>query len=116
MGQLVNSSLRTGKILWIHKDGRTFFIDLDERAQLSKPGAAGVISGALKSPMPGKILKIESKVGQKVKSGQTVCVIEAMKMEYALKAPFEGKIKEIFKNSGDQVLLNERIILLEEIK
>jgi biotin carboxyl carrier protein len=112
----MNSSLRVGKILWIHKDGRTFSIDLEERQQIAKTGVLGVISGALKSPMPGKILKLESKVGQKVKAGQTVCVIEAMKMEYALKAPFEGKIKEIFKNSGDQVLLNEKVILLEEIK
>jgi biotin carboxyl carrier protein len=115
MGEFVNSSLRVGKILWLHKDGRTFFLDLEERSQSTKAGVAGAISGAIKSPMPGKILKIESTVGQKVKAGQTLCVIEAMKMEYALKAPFEGKIKEIFKSSGDQVLLNEKIILLEEL-
>jgi biotin carboxyl carrier protein len=66
--------------------------------------------------MPGKILKIENKIGQKIKLGQTVCVIEAMKMEYALKAPFEGKIKDVFKNAGDQVLLNEKVMLLEEVK
>ena len=112
----MNSSLRVGKILWLHKDGRTYFIDLEERAQNVKSSALGVISGALKSPMPGKILKLDTKVGQKVKVGQTVCIIEAMKMEYALKAPFEAKIKEVLKSAGDQVLLNEKIIVLEELK
>ncbi len=113
----MNTFLRVGQILWVHKDGRTFSLDLDEnRSRPAKQAISGSLSGALRSPMPGKILKIENKIGQKIKLGQTVCVIEAMKMEYALKAPFEGKIKDVFKNAGDQVLLNEKVMLLEEVK
>jgi len=110
----MDKSQRVGNTLWVHKDGRTFSSNLDESPQFFKKNSTlGATSGLIKSPMPGKILKLDVKVGQAIRSGQTVCVIEAMKMEYSLKANFEGKIKEIHKKTGDQVLLDEKVMLLE---
>ena len=55
------------------------------------------------SPMPGKILKIEVKVGDGVKPGQTLAIMEAMKMEHTIKAPRQGIVATILWNSGDRV-------------
>jgi len=55
------------------------------------------------APMPGMIVKYEKKVGDSVKKGDTVVVLEAMKMENALPAPCDGTIKAIDFDSGDSI-------------
>ncbi len=80
---------------------------LDERrikmkeAQGMRLDVGGVVS--IDSPMPGKIIKVLAKVGDDVKAGQGIIVVEAMKMENELKSPKEGKIKEIKVKEGDAV-------------
>ncbi len=103
---------KVGSILWVHKDGRTFALSLEENSNIKKSSSLASSSGVIKSPMPGKILKMDLRQGQPIRMGQTLCVIEAMKMEYPLKAPFDGKIKEFFKKAGEQVLLDEKVIVL----
>jgi biotin carboxyl carrier protein len=71
---------------------------LDERARrLSRPGGSSVPSGevTLKSPMPGLIVAVSVAEGQAVKKGQTVIVLESMKMENELKAPRDGTVSSI---------------------
>ena len=58
----------------------------------------------LASPLPGIILEISAKVGDKVKVGQTVMVLEAMKMENVVEANADGTIISISVNIGDSVL------------
>lgn len=57
----------------------------------------------IKAPMPGLILKINKNVGDKVEMGNTVIILEAMKMENDIKSPASGTIKEIFVNEGKAV-------------
>ena len=57
----------------------------------------------LTAPMPGMIVKYVKNVGDKVKEGETVVVLEAMKMENALPAPANGTVKAINFSSGDSV-------------
>ncbi|MDP3368873.1 MAG: biotin/lipoyl-containing protein, partial [Brevundimonas sp.] len=59
--------------------------------------------GALRAPMPGKIVATPAKPGDTVTKGQPVVVLEAMKMEHALVAPFDGVVSEIGVAVGDQV-------------
>jgi len=59
--------------------------------------------GGLTAPMPGKIIAISVKAGDKVKSGDVLLVMEAMKMEHTIHAPGNGTIEEVFFNVGDQV-------------
>jgi acetyl/propionyl-CoA carboxylase alpha subunit len=67
-------------------------------------GASGPASdGALRAPMPGKIVATPAKPGDTVTKGQPVVVLEAMKMEHALVAPFDGVVREIGVSVGDQV-------------
>jgi pyruvate carboxylase subunit B len=69
-----------------------------------EPSPSAPASGTvLLAPMPGMIVKYEKKVGDSVKTGDTVVVLEAMKMENALPAPCDGTIKAIDFDSGDTI-------------
>jgi len=59
--------------------------------------------GAVAAPMPGKILEVAHVEGQEVEAGQTVVVMEAMKMELSLQAPIAGRIEKLKARTGDQV-------------
>jgi biotin carboxyl carrier protein len=67
------------------------------------PAAADVEGTPLNAPMPGMIVKYEKQVGDAVNAGDTVVILEAMKMENALPAPTSGTIKSINFSSGDSV-------------
>jgi len=66
-------------------------------------GGGPASDGALRAPMPGKIVATPAKPGDSVTRGQPVVVLEAMKMEHALVAPFDGVVDEIGVSVGDQV-------------
>ena len=70
----------------------------------SAPAASGA-EGAVKvsAPMPGKILAIKANVGQALKKGDVVMVLEAMKMEYEIVAPADGTVAGINVAVGDSV-------------
>ncbi len=57
----------------------------------------------VKAPMPGMILKILRTQGEKISQGETVVILEAMKMENDLRSPSTGTIKDVFVHSGDKV-------------
>lgn len=66
----------------------------------------------IKSPMNGMVTKILVKVGDEIKEGDTVAVIEAMKMENPIKATVGGKVVEIFVKVGDKVVKDAPLIRL----
>ncbi len=68
--------------------------------------AADAAGTPIKAPMPGMIINFEKQVGDAVKEGETVVILEAMKMENALTAPVSGVIKAINFRSGDSVPKN----------
>ncbi len=74
--------------------------------------AAPSSAGAVKTPLPGVILSIDCKVGDVVKRGQKVAVLEAMKMENNINADREGKVIEIKVSKGDSVLEGADIIII----
>ena len=61
-------------------------------------------ANALVSPLPGVILEISCKVGDSVKKGQKILILEAMKMENNIIADKDGVVEEIKVNKGDSVL------------
>ncbi|GHT23218.1 acetyl-CoA carboxylase biotin carboxyl carrier protein subunit [Bacteroidia bacterium] len=80
-------------------------------APVSKPVQAAS-AGALRSPLPGIILDINVKVGDAVKKGQKVLVLEAMKMENAINADRDGEIKDIKVNKGESVLEGAELLVI----
>jgi len=71
------------------------------------------VSGGVYPPMPGKITEVLVKQGDTVKSGQTVCILEAMKMFNELKSPSAGIVKEINVEPGSSVTPSSLLILVE---
>jgi pyruvate carboxylase subunit B len=77
------------------------------------PAAGGDVKGTdLLSPMPGMIVSYDKKVGDTVKEGETVVILEAMKMENALTAPASGTVKAINFSSGDSVAKNDVLCVI----
>ncbi|HIE59680.1 MAG TPA: biotin/lipoyl-binding protein, partial [Hydrogenothermaceae bacterium] len=70
--------------------------------------------GDVVAPMPGKVAKILVEEGQEVKQGQTVAMVEAMKMENEIHAPISGVVEKIFAKVGDQVNPDEVILRIKE--
>ncbi len=64
----------------------------------------------LKAPMPGLVIDIKIKEGDEVKMGDTLLVLEAMKMENILKAPCDGVVQQILSKKGDIVEKNKLLI------
>ena len=76
----------------------------------SVPTAAGK---EIKAPIPGVVQRILVSPGQKVKRGDVVLILEAMKMENEIMASVEGVIKEILVTSGQSVAAGEILVILE---
>jgi 3-methylcrotonyl-CoA carboxylase alpha subunit len=69
--------------------------------------------GGLTAPMPGKVVSFAVKVGDKVKAGQSLAVMEAMKMEHTIVAPKDGEVKELLYAPGDQIAEGAELLKLE---
>jgi biotin carboxyl carrier protein len=65
------------------------------------------------APMPGKVVKVLVKLGEEVKEGQGLVVVEAMKMENELKSPRAGKVTELLALEGTAVEQNARLVAIE---
>jgi len=76
------------------------------------PTPAGVEGTPLKAPMPGMIVKYLKQVGDAVNKGETVVILEAMKMENALQAPAGGSVKVINFSSGDSVAKDDVLCVI----
>ena len=107
--------------------GRPRYLELDPRAavyfergypfvvstRMDLQAASSTSDGALRAPMPGKIVAAPVKAGEAVTKGQPVIVLEAMKMEHALTAPFDGVAAEINASVGDQVAADAVLALVK---
>ena len=81
-------------------------------APAAKPATGGAKSG-VKSPLPGVILDIKVNVGDEVKKGQTLIILEAMKMENSINADKDGKIAAINVSKGESVLEGTDLVIIE---
>ena len=80
----------------------------------AQPAAAAAVNGhAIKTPLPGVIIDVKVNVGDTVAKGQTVVILEAMKMENNINADREGKVTAIQVAKGDTVADGAVLIVLE---
>ena len=71
------------------------------------------IEGGLNAPMPGKVVEIKINKGAKIKKGDTLIILEAMKMEHKVLAPSDGKVKEILIHKDEQVENGATLVVLD---
>ena len=80
---------------------------------ISKPAAPAGGANAVKRPLPGTSMRFSVKEGDTVTAGQTVCVIEAMKMENDVHTLHGGTVKKILVGVGDAILEGTDIMIIE---
>ena len=81
--------------------------DLHERLPARE---AADTSRMILSPMPGLMVSVDVAVGQEIKAGETVAVIEAMKMQNIIRAERDGTVKSVGPKAGDSVAADELLI------
>ncbi|MHA2034080.1 MAG: biotin/lipoyl-containing protein [Candidatus Thorarchaeota archaeon] len=79
----------------------------------SSTGPTKRVEGGVYPPMPGKIAEVRVRIGDSVSAGDTVCVLEAMKMFNELKAPRDGTVREVNIEPGSSVTPNDLLVLIE---
>ncbi|MBI5181610.1 MAG: sodium-extruding oxaloacetate decarboxylase subunit alpha [Nitrospirae bacterium] len=75
-----------------------------------RPKAAG--EGDVTTAMPGTVVGVKVRIGDKIKAGDTVLIVEAMKMENEIHTPIDGEVKEIYVSEGDSVNPDEVLIVV----
>jgi|SRR5579863_593441 len=100
----------------IHFAGQRFEVQVEDEREKALAGAARALhetgEARLRAPMPGLVIGVPFEVGATVARGQTVIVLEAMKMENDLAAPQAGKIKEVRVSKGQTVNQGEVLVVI----
>jgi geranyl-CoA carboxylase alpha subunit len=85
----------------------------DDKTHVAKSTEDGPGSGLVKASMDGAIVSVMAEPGQAVSKGQTLVILEAMKMEHPLKSDVDGIIKDVRVSQGDQVKLRQLLVEVE---
>ncbi len=131
--QLINNkfSLRIGdsffEVTGLHSNSNNFSVlvngksfdtlvlsELQEKARkLLEQKSKASFGTEIKAPMPGMLLKIKKNKGEEVQQGESVMILEAMKMENDLRSPVSGKIKDIYIKEGAPVEKGAKLFSIE---
>ena len=84
-----------------------------EEKPVEEKKQAVITGNAVTAPLPGRIIDIKVKVGDEVKAGQEVLVLEAMKMENSVTTDYSGKVKQILVQAGDTVATDAVLLEIE---
>ncbi|MET9646920.1 acetyl/propionyl/methylcrotonyl-CoA carboxylase subunit alpha [Streptomyces syringium] len=91
---------------WLGRDGDTWHVQ--DHDPTDARGAAGAAhAGALTAPMPGTVTVVKAAVGDTVTAGQSLLVVEAMKMEHVISAPHDGTVTELDVTAGATVAMDQ---------
>jgi len=94
------------------RDGATWALREEDRLEAARHQHAGDAAGPLVAPMPGTVTVVEVRAGDEVVAGQTLLVVEAMKMEHPIKAPVDGVVAEVLVAAGDRVDMDQRLAVV----
>ncbi|MCU1457199.1 MAG: hypothetical protein JWL73_1291 [Actinomycetia bacterium] len=114
-GQTVTfTAIRAGATTWLGAGGETWSLT---EVDVLAPGAAAHRTGetTIASPMPGTVVSVHVAPGDQVIEGQTIAVVEAMKMEHTLRAPFDAVVREVLVAGTDQVARDQVLAVLEAV-
>jgi 3-methylcrotonyl-CoA carboxylase alpha subunit len=102
---------RQGASRWVHAEGQVWVVEDDEgRGRGAKRGAGHDLIAA---PMPATVVRVAVRPGDPVKHGDTVVVLEAMKMELPLRAPRAGTVVAVNCGAGDVVQPDATLVEIE---
>ncbi|MGN9842365.1 ATP-binding protein [Nonomuraea sp. H19] len=97
----------------VYVDSVACHVELTPVPRLPEP-VEHVAPGSLLAPMPGSVLRVEVAAGERVVKGQTVLVLEAMKMEHRIAAPADGVVSVVHAEKGQQVEAGAVLAIIQE--
>ncbi|WP_097955504.1 MULTISPECIES: acetyl-CoA carboxylase biotin carboxylase subunit [unclassified Streptomyces] len=92
---------------WLGRDGDTWHVQDHDPVEASLSGAGRSGADTLAAPMPGTVTVVKVAVGDKVEAGQSLLVVEAMKMEHVISAPHAGTVTELDVTAGATVAMDQ---------
>ncbi|MEO6857123.1 MAG: biotin carboxylase N-terminal domain-containing protein [Solirubrobacteraceae bacterium] len=98
-----------GSVLWVGSGGWAWPV----RHRGSDRAGDDQAGGDLRAPMPGQVLLVQASVGEEVQAGDTLVVLESMKMELAMTAPVSGLVAELSVTVGDKVVVDQPLARIE---
>lgn len=98
---------------WVTVNGQTFVLTKSSGARRSGHGGQHA-AGELTAPMPGQVRAVNVSEGETITKGQTLMVLEAMKMEIRIHAPQDGVVKKLFVKQGETVEREQVLIDIQE--
>lgn len=104
--------VREGERVFAQVGGRNYRLTVMSRAAAEAAEHAPT-QGELEAPMPGRVTRVAVAVGERVKRGQELIVVEAMKMENALVAPTDGVVRSLAVKVGDMVAPGPALVVIE---
>jgi 3-methylcrotonyl-CoA carboxylase alpha subunit len=109
-GRRVHATVvRSGQELTLFIGGASYRLQRHEQQAVADEET----SGRLTAPMPGNVVEVAVRVGERVEKGHLLMIIEAMKMEHAILAPGPGVVREVRFGRGEQVREGEELIVFE---
>lgn len=102
-----------GRHVWIHVDGQNHVLEWHPAVTFLAKGLVHDAGDVLIAPMPGAVLSVATVPGATVAQGETLMVIESMKLETAIKAPRSGIVAEVHVGIGQTFNKDARLISLE---
>lgn len=128
--QVAISDINDDNVAEVTVNGEAFSVQLEKPAEPEKkkvelgkpvaeessdaaPAANINAANAVKAPLPGTISSVEVEVGQEVKAGDTLVVLEAMKMQNNIEAEQDGKVTAIAVKVGQAVLEDDPLVVIE---
>jgi acetyl-CoA/propionyl-CoA carboxylase, biotin carboxylase, biotin carboxyl carrier protein len=105
-------ALRRGRTTWVSVGGSSWPITEVEQRGAGAATANVVGDGVVRSPMPGTVIGVSVIVNAEVAKGESVAVVEAMKMEHTLTAPFDGVVSAIHVAVGSSVALDQPVVTI----
>ena len=108
-----NGSSKNYTVNTLYKSYDVEIIDAEAKYLKNRKQAMGDDTRNISSPMPGKVVRIPVKNGDKVKAGDTVIVVSAMKMESEYKVQIDRVVKDVLVKEGDTVDSNQPLIIVE---
>jgi acetyl/propionyl-CoA carboxylase alpha subunit len=98
--------------LWLHFNGRSYELEKAD-GQAAGLGIAATAESVLRAPMPGQVQQVNAEAGQTVKAGETLLLLEAMKMEIRIQASYNAKVARVAVKQGETVEKEQILVELE---
>jgi biotin carboxyl carrier protein len=100
----------SGDVRWVFLEGNTYEIEVELEGRRRRPAAG---QGSLSAPMPATVVRVDVSPGTPVHRGDTLVILEAMKMELPIRASSDGTVKSVSCKPGDLVQPGVALIEIE---